>query len=187
MTNNPPAELDQAEQQELLRLARTTIEHHLKTGKRPDYASDNPKLSRESGAFVTLHIRNMLRGCIGYVESDKPLFETVMDAAISASQSDPRFPPVTLDELESLHIEISVLTPPQIVDDIAEIQVGRDGLIITSGPYRGLLLPQVASEYGWDRETFLDHTCQKAGLPAKSWQKDATIERFSAQVFGEDK
>jgi AmmeMemoRadiSam system protein A len=178
--------LDLAAQNELLRLARGTIEHYLRTGTKLEYESDDAKLRSKAGAFVSLHRGQMLRGCIGYIIADRPLFETVIDAAVSAATADPRFPAVGLGELEGLDIEISVLTPPEVVDDLENIKVGRDGLIVSSGPFRGLLLPQVATEYGWDRDTFLDHTCRKAGLPADSWRRgNVTIERFSAQVFSE--
>jgi len=188
MENGSEENLDLVAQHELLHLARSTIEHYVNSGTRPTYFSDDPKLQSRSGVFVSLHKGSQLRGCIGYVTAEGPLYQTVIEAAISAATADPRFPPVTSQELGELEIEISVMTPPRVLENIEEIVVGRDGLIVTSGHFRGLLLPQVATEYGWDRETFLDHTCQKAGLPQDAWKKgDVTIESFSAQVFSESK
>lgn len=138
------------------------------------------------GAFVTLHINGRLRGCIGYIAGIKPIPETIIDMAIASAFKDPRFPPLKREEFEKIDIEISVLTPIERVNNIDEIQVGRDGLIISNGYRQGLLLPQVATEYGWNREQFLEHTCYKAGLPGDAWKwKDTKIEKFSAQVFGE--
>ena len=178
-------ELDIESKKELLLLARTAIRDFLSTGRKQSYGSNNPKLKTHAGAFVSLHSGPSLRGCIGFITSERPLQETIADAAVSAATGDPRFPKVSLDELKELEIEISILSQPEEIKDIEEIEVGRDGLIITSGPYRGLLLPQVATEYGWDRETFLSHTCHKAGLPLDAWRTGVTIERFTAQVFSE--
>ena len=172
-------------QAELLRLAREAIAHYLHNREILPFTSDDPALRVESGVFVSLHKAGALRGCIGYIVSHNPVYQTVIDAAVSAAFNDPRFNPLRADELDSLDIEISLLSPPVEVSDPEEIKVGRDGLIITEGHYRGLLLPQVATEYGWDRETFLAHTCNKAGLPSDAWKHGALIERFEAQVFGE--
>jgi len=170
----------------LLRLARGTIEAVLKGSKPPEPEALTPALEEKCGAFVTLHRDGSLRGCIGYIVAVKPLHETVAEMAVQASQSDPRFPPVQLTELGDIDIEISVLSPLVDVKDVSEIEVGRDGLIVRGGGRSGLLLPQVATEYGWDRETFLEHTCMKAGLPTDAWMKDGvTIQRFTAEVFGE--
>ncbi|MCK4298893.1 MAG: TIGR00296 family protein, partial [Planctomycetes bacterium] len=126
------------------------------------------------------------RGCIGRIVGDMPLYKTIIEYAVHAALRDPRFPPVTRSELPDLHIEISVMTPLERVTDVSDIQVGRDGLLIKVGYNQGLLLPQVAAEYGWDRDTFLAHTCRKAGLPLDAWKSPpAEIYRFSAQVFGE--
>jgi AmmeMemoRadiSam system protein A len=143
-------------------------------------------LDTECGAFVTLHKDGRLRGCIGYVRALKPLRRTVAEMAIQAALHDPRFPAVTASEVPSLDIEISVLSPLEEVDDVSSIEVGKHGLIVQDGARSGLLLPQVATEQGWDRDTFLDHTCLKAGLPAGSWKREGvTILRFTAEVFGE--
>jgi len=138
------------------------------------------------GAFVTLKKNGALRGCIGFIAAEKPLYRTVLENALNAALSDPRFVPVKKDELDGISIEISVLTEPVEVASPGEIVPGRDGLIIERGPYRGLLLPQVAVEYGWDRDTFLDNTCVKAGLNPGAWREKGTrIYRFEAIVFGE--
>ena len=130
----------------------------------------------------------MLRGCIGYIHALKQLDETIIEMAQAAAFRDPRFPPVTKDEFDDLEIEISVLTPIREIEDINEIEVGKHGIIIERGGYSGLLLPQVATDYGWDRETFLEHTCNKAGLPTDAWKQEGTkIKIFSADIFHEEK
>ena len=135
---------------------------------------------------MTLRQDGRLRGCIGSFVGTGPLIDTVREMAISASTRDPRFPPLTTAELEEVDLEISVLSPLRQIDDPSEIEVGRHGIFITRGFHSGVLLPQVATEYGWDRETFLEHTCAKAGLPADAWRDPETqIEVFEAQVFGE--
>jgi hypothetical protein len=142
---------------------------------------------KNTGAFVTLKKHGQLRGCIGFIEARKPSYETVRDMAQAAAFSDPRFSPVTQKEFEDLKIEISILTPLKKISDINEIEVGKHGLYIIKGFNSGLLLPQVATEYSWDRVTFLKETCRKAGLPFDAWKdKDAKIFIFSADVFGED-
>jgi AmmeMemoRadiSam system protein A len=136
---------------------------------------------------VTLNERTgALRGCIGSIEPVAPLARAVAASAVNAAFRDPRFPPVRKEELPDLHIEISVMSPIETVADVKDIEVGRDGLIISRGHRAGLLLPQVATEYAWDRETFLRQTCVKAGLPSEAWRSpDCRIEKFSAEVFGE--
>jgi AmmeMemoRadiSam system protein A len=176
------------QRRQLLILARTTIESALAgrpTG--PDAADFDETLRQPAGAFVTLTTHDDdLRGCIGSIEAVAPLFKAVAMSAVNAAFRDPRFHPVGAGELEQLRIEISVMGPIERVTNIEEIQVGRDGLIISRGHTAGLLLPQVATEYGWDRETFLRQTCVKAGLPHEAWRlPDTKIEKFSAEVFGE--
>ncbi len=178
--------LTEQEQAELLRLARRTIADHLGQDPGEPVQAVGDRLQQTRGAFVSLHKRGMLRGCIGTFVGDKPLAATIREMAVSASTRDPRFPPLTAAELGEVDLEISVLTPLRAIDDPAEIEVGRHGIFITRGFHSGVLLPQVATEYGWDRETFLEHTCAKAGLPADAWRDPATrIEVFEAQVFGE--
>jgi AmmeMemoRadiSam system protein A len=136
---------------------------------------------------VTFKIDRKLRGCIGYVEARKPIYETIIDNAINAGTRDPRFAPMTPEDLKKAKIEISVMTPLKKVGDVADIEVGKHGLMITKGYHSGLLLPQVATEYQWDKETFLQHTCLKAGLKKDDWkEEDAVIYAFSAQVFHEE-
>jgi len=158
-------------------------------GARPqvDASSLDLELTRPSGAFVSLHAQDGdLRGCIGSIQPVAPLCQAVMGSAVSAAFRDPRFYPLRQEELPNVHIEISVMGPILVVQAIEEIEVGRDGLIISRGRNAGLLLPQVATDYGWDRESFLRQTCVKAGLPPDSWRSpECRIERFSAEVFGE--
>lgn len=135
---------------------------------------------------MTLHLLGELRGCIGYIEPRFPLVETVQEVAQKAALEDPRFPPLTPRELERVEIEISVLSPLRKVVDVNEIVVGTHGLVIDAGYTRGLLLPQVATEWGWEREQFLSQTCRKAGLPADAWkQKKVSIYSFTSAVFSE--
>ncbi len=176
------------EQQTCLELARQSLEHYFRTGTLLEV--DGSKVSADlrecHGCFVTLKKQGQLRGCIGRIVGDMPLYKTIIEYAAHAALRDPRFPPVTRSELPDLHIEISVMTPLERVTDVSDIQVGRDGLLIKVGYNQGLLLPQVAAEYGWDRDTFLAQTCRKAGLPLDAWKSPpAEIYRFSAQVFGE--
>ncbi|MBE9537029.1 MAG: AmmeMemoRadiSam system protein A [Proteobacteria bacterium] len=176
--------LTETEKIELLRIARQIVAGQFQGGSRA-ISTDMDGLQREGGAFVTLHKKGELRGCIGNFFSDKPLYKTVAEMALSAAFKDPRFSPLRENELDELDFEISVLSPLRQIEDAGEIEVGRHGIFITKGAKRGVLLPQVAREYGWDRETFLEHTCMKAGLPSDEWRHGAKIEVFSAQVFGE--
>ncbi|MDP9194596.1 MAG: AmmeMemoRadiSam system protein A [Acidobacteriota bacterium] len=185
--------LDDDQRARLLRIARQSIEAAL-DGRRLNIDVDaldlgalDDALRRPSGVFVTLSEHTGgLRGCIGSIEPVAPLAQAVAASAFNAAFRDPRFPPVRKEELRELHIEISVMSPIVAVMDIAEIEVGRDGLIVSRGNRAGLLLPQVATEHEWDRDAFLNQTCIKAGLPAGAWRSaDCRIERFSAEVFGE--
>ena len=177
----------------LLRLARRTLEHLEPRGSEIPEESvlvagqiPEPVLDPR-GAFVSLHAGGALRGCIGYVRPVAPLYRSVIENAVNAARCDPRFEPVRPDEVAGLEIEISAMRPPREIQDANEVQVGRDGLIVSRKGRRGLLLPQVAAEYGWDREAFLQHTCRKAGLPDDAWRKpDTRIETFSAEVFSEE-
>lgn len=169
----------------LLRLARGTIEARLEGRSYSPPEPVDEALLEPRGAFVTLKIHERLRGCIGHVVPVAPLWVAVRENAEAAAFSDPRFPVLGFDELGDVRIEISALTPLAPCS-AADIRVGRDGVLIERGSSRGLLLPQVAIEYGWDVETFLDHTCRKAGLAAGCWRDPTTtISRFSAEVFGE--
>ncbi len=165
------------------------METFLAEGRRLRKGKDYGAVAPEArGAFVTLKTDNGdLRGCIGTIYPVGPLDETIVRMAVAAAVEDPRFPTVVLPELQNLKIELSALTVPERVPDLDAIKVGRHGLIVTRGFQKGLLLPQVAPEWGWDRVTFLNHTCMKAGLPPNSWKSpDTTIEWFEAEVWGED-
>lgn len=170
---------------ELLRIAREAIAAAVQ-GRL--YRSEAAPVEAEqpAGAFVSVHHCGELRGCIGQIEARQPLAAAVAQCAASAATRDPRFRPLTMHELqEDTEIEISVLTPMQRVGSPEEIEVGRDGLLIEQGPRTGLLLPQVATEWGWDRDTFLAQTCRKAGLPLDAWKHGAEIYKFQAEVFSE--
>jgi len=172
-----------ADQEILLEIARAavfaTVNRTTHRGPTPAGVSATP-----AAAFVSLHMRGQLRGCVGHLDDDVPLVETVAECARLACTVDPRFPAVTASELDLLDIEISVLGPFERVVSVTEIVVGRHGLMIERSERRGLLLPQVAIEYRWTAETFVQHTCRKAGLPHDSWPGDATLWRFHADVFG---
>jgi len=184
-----PAKLSSEEEQTLLKLARDTLKTYLSTGKKPDTGNYTITeiLKEKRGVFVTLTEHGELRGCIGYIEGIEPLYEAVMDNAVNAAVNDSRFSPVKEAELGDIEIEISVMTPLRPIKDIEEIQVGTHGLYIKNGYYRGVLLPQVATEYGWDRKTFLEQVSRKAGMNRNAWEdKNSVIYIFSAQIFHED-
>ncbi len=178
-----------AEQQQLLlTLVRQTIERRLGIRESGDSVDTDDAFfdTEEFGSFVTLHVHDALRGCIGYIQPVAPLKEQIRMCAVAAAFQDPRFPPLTVAEWPDVELEISLLFPPVAVTDTEEIVIGRDGLIVTKGIRKGLLLPQVATDYGWDLETFLNQTCRKAGLPEHAWREEGTlVERFPAFVFGE--
>jgi AmmeMemoRadiSam system protein A len=170
----------------LLQTARAAIGRHLEQDVSAPEETESLKAADHSGAFVTLHKGGQLRGCIGRFSDEGRITEVIHDMAQAAAFEDPRFPRLTPDELPQVDVEVSVLTPMRKVDDVEQIQVGRDGLYIIKGFNRGVLLPQVAVEQGWDRQTFLEHTCLKAGLPPNGWQDPAAeIYAFSAEIFGE--
>jgi len=176
--------LEEDEKKQLHQIVRETIKSRLNEKPLPDFTVDSKTLKEPRGAFVSLHKEGMLRGCIGHIKADRPLDETIKDMSIAAAFEDPRFPPLSREEFDQVAIEISVLTPFKKISDIDEIEVGKHGLYMTKGFCSGILLPQVATEYGWDRITFLEHTCTKAGLPKNAWkEKDTDIYIFSADVF----
>ncbi|MCX6543261.1 MAG: AmmeMemoRadiSam system protein A [Acidobacteria bacterium] len=172
------------ERRSLLDVARQAIADQL-AGRPQASASSDGVFERRCGVFVSLHHDGELRGCIGYPDGAQPLGIAVPRCAVSAATGDPRFAAVTAAELPEIDIEISVLTPVEPVTSPADIEVGRDGLIVEQHWHRGLLLPQVATEWGWDRDTFLAQTCVKAGLPREAWKRGASIFRFQAEVFGD--
>jgi AmmeMemoRadiSam system protein A len=171
----------------LFKTVRLTIEEKL-FGKisvpMPSLAA--PVFSQNYGLFVTLTMDKNLRGCIGYVEGIKPLREAVKEMAIQAAFHDPRFNPLQKEELDKIHIEISILYPLEEVKDFSRIKVGRDGLVMERGFNRGLLLPQVAAEYEWDNIEFMNQTCRKAGMEKECWNNGARVLKFEAEVFGEN-
>lgn len=171
----------------LFEVARHSIEaavkglHSTTLGKIPE------TLKQPSGAFVTLRIDGDLRGCIGYVDPVNSLYETVSEAAVKAAVEDFRFNPVHVDEIADLEIEISILSPLQKINSISEIEIGTHGLVVEVGNYRGLLLPQVAIEHGWDRETFISQATRKAGLPETMWKhSEANVYTFTANIIRQD-
>ncbi|MCD6289452.1 MAG: AmmeMemoRadiSam system protein B [Anaerolineae bacterium] len=181
-----PPDLTPKRRQTLLTLARRTLENYLEQGTLLAYKTDDPVLNRRAGAFVTLKEHGRLRGCIGHIRADTPLYRVVQEMAIAAGTQDPRFRSLKREELNQTTIEISVLSPFHRVTDTNQIRVGVDGLMIVKGKQRGLLLPQVPVEQGWDRHAFLEGLCEKAFLPEDCWQKDATLYAFTAIVFGEE-
>lgn len=186
---SPPAssvELDPLERRSLLRAAREAIAAHL-SGRKAWLPPATGGLGAACGAFVTLRrlADEELRGCVGQMEASEPLLETVAEMAVAAATRDGRFAPVSASELDSLRIEISVLSPLAPIDP-ADVEVGRHGLLLRCGDRRGVLLPQVPVEYGWDREAFLAHTCEKAGLPPDTWRRPGVeLLGFTATVFAE--
>jgi len=185
--------LSEKQGESLVRLARRAIERYLIDREIIDEKTEDERLMEKSGVFVTLYRypEKLLRGCIGFPYPVYPLWEAVKRTAIAAALEDPRFPPLSLSELPKIVIEVSVLTVPERIDAELEelpslIEIGKHGLIVKRGVRSGLLLPQVATEYGWDQETFLSETCLKAGLPEDCWKKKGTeIYRFEAEIFEE--
>ena len=143
-----------------------------------------PHLAEARGAFTSLYLNGELRGCVGYVLPVSSVYRAVIDTARAAAFEDTRFYHVTIEEARHLEVELSILSPPRPIS-AEEVEVGRHGLLISKLGYRGLLLPQVPRERGWDRVMFLEQTCRKAGLPVDAWKEGATIEAFTAEVFRE--
>ncbi len=178
--------LSDEDKKAILHLARSSIECAVKGEQLP--STDLPKqhLHAPCGAFVTVRVNGELRGCYGYVNAYYPLARTVQEVGVKSALEDPRFDPIAPDELSSMEVEVSVLEPPTKVENVEEIEVGIHGLIMETRTHRGLLLPSVPTEYGWDREQFLRHTAQKAGLPPDAWKnKNVLISKFTAEKFSE--
>ncbi len=186
-TVEPQFSLTGHEKSELLALARKSVEYAVREKKPYEpTASASEVLNEERGAFVTLRKSGELRGCIGYTSAVKPLYMTVRDTATFAALQDPRFPPVSASELSQIDYEVSVLSPLRRVLDVRQIKVGQHGLLMKNGAYEGILLPQVPVDEKWDRKTFLEETCAKAGMPSGCWKDENTdIFMFTAVVFGE--
>ena len=186
-------EFSDTDGEKLVKMARKAVTEILKNNSKINDSDFNSKFDFESGVFVTLNKQDSLRGCIGYPIPIKKLSDGLIDAAISAATQDTRFSPVSVDELDKITFEVTVLTPPveikveQPSEYLKQIQVGRDGLIVENSYSSGLLLPQVPTEYGWDVEKFLEYTCQKAGLEKEAWKdKDTKISRFQGVIFKEE-
>jgi AmmeMemoRadiSam system protein A len=180
------SELSAQEKKALLAIARQAIVESIKTGKEYIEPREEKRLNQRNGCFVTIKQDGQLRGCIGNFQSELPLFREVAQMALASSTQDPRFYPMKHSDLDNFTLEISVLSPLQKIEDINEIEVGKHGIYIEKSFHRGVLLPQVAVEHNWDRITFLQQTCVKAGLPTDAWEADdSEIYVFSAQVFGE--
>ena len=189
-------QLTEDQQRVLLEIARRAMVEAVEGNSRaafdpakgilPDNIPPDDVLKERCGAFVSLHKAGNLRGCIGHVLPLEPLSHTVAVCAVDAARRDPRFTPVSPQELPEIHIEISVLSPLQEIDP-TKVEVGRHGLLVSEGSRRGLLLPQVALQRGWDARKFLEQTCLKAGLEKDAWRRGARVESFTAAVFGEDR
>lgn len=178
--------LTHEEKRELLGIAREAITEALHNRPYSPALKRSQRLLAPSGAFVTIRSGHDLRGCIGYIESNRPLVDTVAEVARKSAFDDPRFPPLLQSELEHISLEISILSPLCRIRDVDEIQVGTHGLLLELGLQRGLLLPQVATEFGWSREEFLQAVSRKAGLPVDAWKEpDAVIFVFGAEIIDE--
>ena len=173
------------QRQALLKIARDAITAHVNRERSHDVPGDGPETTL-AGVFVSIHKHGDLRGCIGHIAADRRLDQVIPQCAVSACSQDPRFKPVDRAELEEIDIELSLLGPLEAIAGPEDIEIGRHGLLIEHERRRGLLLPQVATEWKWDAATFLAQTCRKAGLPNDAWKQGATIWRFEAEVFGED-
>lgn len=178
--------LDDNEKRELLRIARATLKEFLISGRIPPGAPHRPSLVAPAGTFVTLHLGDKLRGCIGTATETQPLYKAIQEMTIAAASRDPRHEPIAADEIPGVTIEISVLGERVRVRGPEEIEIGRHGLTIAVGGRRGLLLPGVAVTNKWDASTFLARTCEKAGVAPDAWRDaESVIEAFPAQVFND--
>lgn len=178
--------LNAAEKEILLNIARSAIESHVSNNDVSVVPREERRLNFKHGCFVTIKQEGNLRGCIGNFQSERPLFKEVAEMAMASSSSDPRFYPLKIQDLDSISLQISVLSPLVKIDNIDEIIIGKHGIYLELNHCRGVLLPQVATENHWDRTTFLNQTCVKADLPTTAWQdSDADIYIFSAQIFGD--
>src|SRR5580698_1619137 len=178
---SPPPEFTPEERAILLKLAHASIEAALEK-REISLDPPSPHLAQPRGAFTTIYFRGQLHGCVGFVFPTTSLYRTVAETARAAAFEDTRFPPVTPEEAPELKVSLSILSDLQPIRP-EDVEIGRHGLLISQHGRRGLLLPQVPVEHGWDRVTFLEQTCRKAGLPPESWQHGATIEAFTAEIF----
>jgi len=176
-------QLNKQDQETLLQIARDSVQAQLlgQPLDLPSIASED--LMQKRGVFVSIYLGTNLRGCVGTIDAPGPLYQSVAGCAVAAASRDSRFKPLQLSELPDAAFEISVLSPEEVVTDLASIEIGTHGLIVSRGNARGLLLPQVAVHQQWDRERFLAETCRKAGLPPTAWKQGATVQCFTAEVF----
>ena len=181
--SEPKPEYTSEERAALLQLAHDAVLATLENRPLQPF-KPSPHLSELRGAFTTVYSSDKLRGCVGYPMAVMPLYRTIVETARGEAFDDPRFLPVSLEEARHLQISISILSPLSPIQ-ADEVVIGRHGLIISQAGCRGLLLPQVPVEHGWDRMTFLEQTCRKAGLPMNAWKEGATIEAFTAEVFSD--
>lgn len=170
------------EKKELLAIAKNSITEYIKNGKVPEVEIKNRKLKTDGAVFVTIKENGSLRGCIGHIQAIMPLYQSVIKNAVAACSGDPRFPPMNQEELKNMEVEVSILSPLMPLKDIKDIQIGKHGLVIRKGMHSGIFLPQVATEFGWDRYTFLEQLCAKAGLSKDAW-KDAELYSFTAEII----
>jgi len=181
---------DTKDRQALLTIARDAVTAHVGRTGGPERPAPHREVSdelgsRKGGAFVTIHHRGELRGCIGHIDADDLLVRVIAQCAVSACSADPRFVPIVAGELTDIDVELSLLGPLEPIGGPADIEIGRHGVLVARDRRRGLLLPQVATEWKWDALTLLTQTCRKAGLPADAWKSGAEVWRFEAEVFGE--
>ena len=176
-------EFSPEERKLLLKLAHEAIESALE-GREIPLIAPSPHLAEPRGTFTTLYRRGALRGCVGYIFPSASVYQTVVETARGAAFEDSRFWPVTQEEVSGLEVSLSILSQLKPIRS-EEVEIGRHGLLISMAGHRGLLLPQVPVEHGWDRITFLEQTCKKAGLPLNAWQTGAKLEAFTAEVFGD--
>jgi uncharacterized protein len=186
MSSHPESVLDRSSGRAMLELARLAVTEAVAFERLPETIPNEGIFAERRGVFVTLHVRGSLRGCIGVVDSHEPLGEGIVRSAASAALQDPRFAAIRTEELHELQIEISVLSPLVPIHP-ERVEIGTHGLLIISGQHRGLLLPQVATEHGLDREQFLDETCRKAGLPRGAWRdEDVVLFGFTCDIYSEE-
>jgi AmmeMemoRadiSam system protein A len=181
--NAGPSEFTPEERAILLKLAHESILSALEH-REISLTPPSPHFSELRGAFATIYVQGHLRGCVGYVLPVVSLYRTVAETARAAAFEDTRFPPIGLDETSTLTVSLSILSPLKTITP-DELEIGLHGLVVSQAGRRGLLLPQVPVEQGWDRGTFIEQTCRKAGLPLNAWQQGATLEAFTAEVFGD--
>ncbi len=196
-TQSQSLSLNQSQRRCLLQIARSALAAHLHKRPFTPLPPEDPDLWQQVGVFVTLWLQDgrtppahwplgYLRGCVGHIHSELPLYQAVVETAVDAATNDPRFPPLTVTEFNQIRLEISVLSPLLPVKQLEDFEIGKHGLLITNGIQRGLLLPQVATNRNWDREKFITAVCQKANLPHDIWPQSAKLYAFTTLEFAED-